>query len=710
MINNKGNDDPTDDQIGSKRENITSNIYINGFNIQVYNVELFPGLNRITFRGVQGGGEVTNSIYIEYHNGPVFYDLVAQLDGSKFTIEEAGTTVVHSTASAGRQSADISITGFAPNAQQVTVDVNGSSKTYSVNSSNSYQFAASPITLQKGKNLVTIKVKNANQTVETTREVAFYNGEVTFYDVNLNGITGTGTTINSSEPLEYSPNLLVSDGKRGATTVTGKIIVPNYLVDNPPADGILDPHPVPTLPIDIRYTINGNGDNFAQPAGQNATPVGTYTGQEAFFIYEFNAAVGAHNLVFDKNYTIRLTAENTKKAMTGQSPSQEGTGLLSFMLQDADKRFIDKINYLSGYRSGNGEALTGTTLEGANLYSVPFAMEVLVGNPNLASTAELVEVTDIKNVTNASAPSSYEYDEETNIENVSSTLANQFVNVNGKVYKREILIFKKLPFEGTQTITLNVGGTTGSNKQVKFTMLFGPYVSYTSAFDNMTVYDDTNKVKADRVADAITTALSDFKGVINNINNTSEIHYDFDSTSGQAQTVFFYVNNTPIRLQKQTTAGPITNFMILNTLAERTKAFEALFSGENEIKFIFQGSKNSYEKTIKLYLIPTNMPVIPTEGTTIYPYSTKYDEPLPNDPSFVNRGGIYSTNEANMNVFGTFDFIDFDAAGATDAAIVANIQTKIDQMKDTANFGLTPPTQYILKVESSTLPNQFLGI
>ncbi len=136
IINNKGNDDPADDQIGSKRENITSNIYINGFNIQVYNVELFPGLNQITFKGIQGGGEVTNSIYIEYHNGPVFYDLVAQLDGNKFNIEETGTTVVHSTASAGRQSADISITGFAPNAQQVTVDVNGSSKTYSVNSSN----------------------------------------------------------------------------------------------------------------------------------------------------------------------------------------------------------------------------------------------------------------------------------------------------------------------------------------------------------------------------------------------------------------------------------------------------------------------------------------------------------------------------------------------------------------------------------------------
>jgi hypothetical protein len=695
VINNKGNDDPADDQLGSKRENITSNIYINGFNIQVYNVELFPGLNRITFRGIQGGGEVTNSIYIEYHNGPVFYDLVAQLDGNKFNIEEAGTTVVHSTASAGRQSADISLTGFAPNAQQVTVVVNGSSKTYSVNSSNSYQFAASPITLQKGKNLVTIKVQNANQTVETTREVAFYNGEVTFYDVNLNGINGTGTAINSSEPLEYNPNLLVTN--TNSTQVKGKIIVPNFLKDDSvPPDGTLEPHPNPTQNIPVKYTITGGGvTQPATPISQVATPVGTYTGNEAFFIYEFTAPIGtAYSLAFDKSYNIQFTAKNARKTALGQ-PDDEGTGLMGFSLQNASARFIDTISYLSGYRSGNGEALTGTPLEGANLYSVPFAMEVLVGNPVLSDVSDLVTVTDIKNVSNASA-TGFDYTAAGgNIQNMSSSLVNKFVNVNGKIYKREILVFKKLPFEGTQTITLNVGGTTGVTKQVKFTMLFGPYVSYTSAFDNMTVYDDTNKLKTERIADAITTTLSDFKGILNNINNTSEIRYDFDSATNAAQTVFFYVNNTPIKLQQD---GSATNFKILTT--EREKAFDALFSGENEIKFLFQGSKNSYEKKIKVYMIPTNLPVIPVEGTTIYPYGINYTEPLPNDPNFVNRGGIYTTNEANMNVFGTFDFIDFIASGQTNADIVNTIQNKINQMKVTTN-GLTTPDKYILKIESS---------
>lgn len=687
----KKNDDPTKEQIGSKRENITSNIYINGFNIQVYNVELFPGLNRITFRGVQGGGEVTNSIYVEYHNGPVFYDLVAQLDGNKFNIEENGTTVVHSPTSAGRPSADISITGFAPNAQQVTVDVNGNSKTYSVNSANNYQFAASPITLQKGKNLVTIKVKNASQVVETTREVAFYNGEVTFYDVNLNGtVTTGGTTVNSSEPLEYNPNLLVTSPT--SATVSGTIIVPNYLKDDD-GNGTLEPHPDPTQQMKYKYTISGGGltaktvELFANPPA-----VGTYTPNDAFFIYTFTAPIGAANaLAFDKNYNIKLTAKNAKKTALAVPDDDEGTGLMSFTLQNAGAQYIDTIKYLSGYQPGNEETLTGTPLEGANLYSVPFAMEVLVGNPDLSSAANLVTVTDIKNVSNASAaPANYEYT------NVSSSLVNKFVNVNGKIYKREILVFKKLPFEGTQTITLNVGtGATAVTKQVKFTMLFGPYVNYTSIFDNMTVYDDTNKLKADRINEVITGALSDFKGIINNINNTSEIRYDFNGTA--AQTIFFYVNNTPIKLQKLAGSTSISNFEIVPT--EKTKAFEALFSGENEIKFVFQGSKNSYEKKIKLYVIPTNLPVIPVEGTTIYPYGSKYTEPFPNDPNFVNRGGIYTTNEANMKVYGTFDFIDFIASGSSNSDIVKSIQDKISQMSTTAE--LTHPSKYILKIESS---------
>lgn len=695
IINNKGNEDPNDDQIGQKRENITSNIYINGMNIQVFNIELFPGLNRITFNGVQGGGgAAVDSIYINYHNSPVFYDLVAQLDGNRFNIDEAGTTVVHSANSAGRNSADISITGFAPNAQSVTIVANNSSKTYNVSSSNNYQFAASPITVQKGKNLITIRVRNANQTIETTREIAFYNGSVTFYDLEL---SETGNPNKAS--LEYNPNYSVTN--IGGVQVSGKIIVPNHLADDN-NDGVLDPHPDPLnlIPIKSAFTLspsntinNTFNSNMPNPSAGNST--------DAFFVYDFSVPLstltGGAALAFNTQYGVKLTAENEKRKAQGL-PYDEGTGVMNFTLRDNNASYIDTINYLPGYKSGVAvEPLTGTTLEGVNLFGLPLAMEVFVSVPNSTSTADMVSVKSIKNVTGIAADSAYLANTgNVNFENVSSSLNQRFVyrEVNGeqRLFKREIIIFKKLPFDGTQTVELSVGsGTSEVTKSVKFTVLFGPFTSYETIFEGMQIEDDTNIPGDERVTNIITNALSDFKGEINNINNTSEIRYDMTGTG--PKTVFFYINNAPFELEPQPGGDP-AKFQL--PAASREAAFGALFNGENTIRFVFQGSKNAYEKTVKIYIIPTNLPVIPVDSAVgIYPYSSLHEQPLPNDPKFPQRGSIYTTTEASMNIFGTFDFIDL---GKT----VDQINQKLSFMSNPANQ-VTTPDKYILKIDGSTL-------
>ncbi|WP_337103569.1 S-layer homology domain-containing protein [Paenibacillus sp. YIM B09110] len=699
IINNRGDNDPSNDQIGSKRENVTSNIYINGFNIQVYNIELFPGLNRITFKGVQGGGEVTNSIYINYHNAPVFYDLVAQLDGNRFTVEENGTTVVHSTNSTGKTSADISLTGFAPNAQSVTVITNNSSKTYNVSSSNNYQFAASPINVQQGKNLVTIRVKNADQTIETTREIAFYNGNVTFYDVNLEETVGTPAVTNKVA-LEYNPNFSAEDP--AAVMVTGKVIVPNFLKDDSvPTDGILEPHPDPNTEIEISSTSTQTGTTTSTFNGSVYTvspslPVGQ--NDDAFFVYEFKTPLSTFTggtPVFDDQYTLKLTAVNEKRRAQSL-PYNEGTGNMSFSLRDGGQEYIEQINYLTGYTKDKPfENLTGSALDGINLFSIPFAMEVLIANPDIAApTAELATVTGVTSITGATDSNYIAAPTVDKFENQSELLTSKFVyrDVNGvsKLFKREVIIFKKLPFEGTQTIQLDVGGV---KKSVTFTMLFGPFTSYQTIFDNMLIYDDTNLLKTDRISKVITAALSDFKGQINNINNTSEIRYDLAANA--AQTVFFYINNTPIRLKADST--DVTKFEIYDA-AEKIKAFDALFSGENEIKFVFQGSKNAYEKKLKVYIVPTNLPVIPVDTALgIFPYASGYDEPLPNDPKFPKSGSIFNTTEASMNIFGTFDFIDLG-----NSTSLSHYTNKISEMNNPLN-GLTAPNNYIFKIEGSSL-------
>ena len=709
IVNDKNTDNPSDDLIGSKRENLTTNIYVNGFTLQVYNVELFTGLNQIVFKGMQGGGEVTGSIYIEYHDGPVFSDLIAQLDGNKFPVEEASTTVVSSAASAGKTAADISITGSAPNAQQVTIEVNGgNSKTYNVSSSNNYQFAASPIRLQKGKNLVTIKVKNATQTIVTNREIAFYNGDVTFYDLNLYDRTdpANATKVTVSEPLEFNPNFTLPTA--GNASVVGTIIVPNHIVtDTSVTPNVQRPNPDPSDPngYQVSYSIkevNGTsytGTTYARPiAGSN------YTGKEAFFIYEFQVDLSSAITLGFKNYVIEFLAENYKKSALTSGTVLEGTGSLGFSLSDSNKHFINAINYLPGYiNRGNdagiptstGEALTGSPLEGVNLYGAPFAMEVLVGNANYGDADGLVEVTKIENISGKEAANAFLTDVK-NIENVSSSLVNKFVTIDGKLYKREIIVFKTLPFEGTQTVTLDVDGVEST---VKFTMLFGPFVNYTSMYDTMIVYDDSLRTYAQRVDHIIKGELSNIDGSFNNMNDISEISYGSQAEidAGKNQTVFFYINNTPIKLVKKGTK--VTDFTIEPSADNVNRAFDALFNGENEIKFVYQGSKNKYEKIIKVFKIPTNVPIIPVNGTTVYPYATSTGtdayKPIPNDSRFTFSGGVYTTNEEYMNVFGTFDFLDFNSA-TSETNAVAQVQSQLNAMTAAEKQG------YILEIKSTS--------
>ncbi|GIQ64015.1 hypothetical protein PACILC2_25830 [Paenibacillus cisolokensis] len=670
IIDNNGTDDPNDDLIGSKRENVTSNIYVNGSTIQIYNLELFPGLNRITFQGMQGGGEVSNSIYIEYRNGPVFYNLSAELDGNRFEMSENSTTVVHSQPSRGRANADITISGNAPNAQSVTIIVNGSSKTYSVNSTNNFSFVAAPINVRKGKNLVTIKISNASQTIETTREVVFYNGSVTFYDVNINDPGG------ATEALEYNPNLIVTDINN--LTITGKVIVPNSYHPEAANPNTNVPHPDPTQPLPIKYTLK-QGAATVENSTVNGAVSGTYKESDPFFIFEYTIPLTGSLLQFNKAYNLQLLAENEVNKRLGVSPTEEGTDELYFSLRDANTPYVYQVNYLPGYKPTSYESLSGTKLEGANIYGLPLGMEILIGNPGAGGhTVDLTKVTSQSGQVATLTAADYE------IKPLSQQLVTRTVDGVARTFQRIVIELKKLPFEGTQTIEYDLNGTTG---QVTFNMLFGPFVKYDGVFDGMVIDDDTTS--STRLQDIIDTKLKKFKGQLLNINNTNEIRYEPDTANNKPQTIFFYINNLPVKIVPVSGSPNDTNFVLDNSY--RQQALDALFAGENEIRFVFQGSKNFYEKTIKINLVPTNLPVIPVAGTSgVFPYSSNLDEPLPNDPNFPLSGSVYTTTKPDMNIYGTFDFIDLGTSyAAVDSRLGAG--ASID------------PAKYILKITGSTL-------
>ncbi|SDX27885.1 S-layer homology domain-containing protein [Paenibacillus sp. CF384] len=701
--------DPTDEtKTGSTRENLTSNISVNGFSLQVFNIQLFPGLNKITFKGTQGGGEVANSIYVEYRNGPMLYDLTASLDGNNFPIVENGTTVVQSTTSRGRSSADISITGKAPNAQQVTIIVNGSSKTYSVNSANNDSFAAAPITLQKGKNQVTIRIKNGTQVIETSRDLAFYNGSVTFYDVNVNEFASAApATILQSGALEYSPNFVIDTANN--LSLTGKVIVPNSVYAEPvgtPPVMVDKPHPDPTVPLaslkaQIKKVTDATFTNLTIPLA-NIVPVGTPSITDKFFVFQYTISLGAASgYSLDTLYNVKLTARNEENAHLNVTPTEQSTDALYFSLRDKNKPFISQINYLTGYKPTNYQGIEGTPLEGKNIYGLPVGIEVLVGNPSGTNNLLVTKISDLyghnstpvlKAVPAAGgslASNEYAIREE--------SLVTRTVNGTAQTFKRFVLEFYRMPYEGTQTITVQVGGASGDSKSSKFTLLYGPYANFNTIFDGMTVKDDSTLSTADRVAQIITSKLGNFQGSLQNINNTSEIRYD--NSSGSPRTVYFYINNVSFPLKAVGT--DVTQFALDPTDATvYTKALNALFNGENVIKFVFQSSKSYYEKVIKVNKVPTNLPVIPAQTTGVFPFTFEdaitNPKPILNDPNFKKIGSIYNTTEPFMNVFGTFDFIDLGDSTAT-------INSKMTSLLTPDGTGHVPASDYILKITGASL-------
>ncbi|MBM7566496.1 S-layer homology domain-containing protein [Paenibacillus sacheonensis] len=694
--------DPTNpDKLGSVRENLTSNVSVSGFNLQIFNIQLFPGLNKITFKGTQGGGEVTNSIFVEYRNGPMLYDLTANLDGNNFPIVENGTTVVQSNTSRGRDSADISITGKAPNAQQVTIVVNGASKTYSVNSSNQNSFAAAPITLQKGKNLVTIRIKNGTQVIETSRDIAFYNGSVTFYDVNINELSAA-TTLQSAA-LEYNPNFVIDPAN--ALKLTGKVIVPNsQYVNAGDTTNTIKPHPDPTQ---VLNTLTASYKKAADPAFanltvSNVTIVGPYSPTDKFFIYSYEISLPS-GLSLDALYNVKLMGRNEENAHLNLTPTEQGTDALYFSLRDKTKPFISQINYLPSYKPNNYQGIEGVSLDGKNIYGLPVGIEVLVGNPK-NSTADDVTVTSIADSyghtpvtpTLVTAPpiggtlpsGQYAVREKSQV--------TRTVNGTAQSFTRVVLEFYKLPFEGTQSITVQVGGAGGNSSSAKFTMLYGPYVSFNTIFDGMTVNDDSTKSPTDRVSEIIHTKLGDFQGVLQNINNTSEINYN--TSNNKPRTIFFYINNVAFPLKPVGT--DVTQFVLDPTGYANvyTDALNALFNGENTIKFVFQSSKSYYEKVVKVNKVPTNLPIIPADSTGVYPFTftdaISDPKPILNDPKFVKNGGLYNTTEPFMNIFGTFDFIDL---GKTEPEVIAKMASLLPAS------GHRPADDYIFKITGASL-------
>ncbi|MEF2244034.1 S-layer homology domain-containing protein [Paenibacillus sp. IITD108] len=635
-----------DDKELNKTEEITTGIQTTGDNrITVSGLILFPGLNKITFTGISGAARVEESIYIEYRDSPMLYDLKVNFENREHELFEDSVTMLYTTQTNTVNQGTIVISGKAPNAQKVTVIINGRSFDFNVSTASSEnRFSTSQLTIDPGINTITFKVHNGSQVTETTRQVAFYNGAVTFYDMKL------FNTANPSQTTSLTPNLNFQAPSVGAghISLSGTAIVPLplYRLFDPanPGDTVTLNKTALSRLISLQLQ---KGSGAITNVSLSSTNIISYTTDNPDFS-TVTFEVELPQLEFDANYNLRIKAPN--KTVYSLS------NLYNFTVRNNTKAYIHEINYLSGYDKSMSESrvkgLQGQSIPsgGVDVYSMPMAVEVLVGNHT--SLSNLNDIFKLNTGIN--------FSQLTFNEVVYRKIDNQQVP-----FLRVFIEVSKLPKSGTNSITFEfkeTGKATLDKKTIIAKLLYGPFVKFDKIVNGMTE-------SYDAVFDSIPsllTKLGQFKGQLFNVANEDDIWYE-DTTSGgvtKRQTVFMYINNVEIPLQvaaNQTGTTIKTKFEPKpGTSSNPVPDLGAIINkaGENTLKFVYRNNTDLYESTMKFTIVPKNLPVVPAPDTEgVYPYSTS-GQRNPSDPKFTSNGSVYTTKEAEFNVFGTFDFID----------------------------------------------------
>lgn len=643
---------------GVKTQEITTGISTStGDNsLVISNLTLFPGLNKITLKGIAGASSVSESIYIEYRNSPMLYDLKVTFENKDYAVPVDMPTMLYSTAPIVQKTGEIVISGKAPNAQKVSIDINGRTYDFNVSaSSTDSRFSTSLLSIQKGMNKVVLKVHNNGQVVETTREIAFYNGEVTFYDLKMKDSAATPQVVAIEPNLNFSTTSVAT----GVNKISGKVILPLPLSDlaDHDNDGNLA-EAVPNTSASIQSALEKMLKLEVKRQGQTVAS-STYAdaGSISFLPDPVDAATkfltvsytfSLPQLAFDETNQFRLIAPNGTAFQNGDWNT--------FVIRNSSLAYIHDINYLSGYDPGMStpdvnksrlQGLQGTDIpsDGINVYSMPMGVEVLVGN--YGSLANVY--TNLLKI-NSKLQADGDFKQIDLTEIVYRTINNQSVP-----FLRLFIEINKLPSAGTNNITFQLNATNGSAeiKTIIAKLLYGPYVKFDTLVEGMKIdFDTVNETNVDLLKE-----LGNLQGQLFNVASESEIEYKDVGTTKQS--VFLYINNVEISLEQNGTS---------KSKFKPTMTTEAIYNiinkaGDNTIKFVFRTAKNNYENTFKFSVFPMNLPVIPAPKTDgVYPYSAHRTVPLATDPNFVKNGTVFTTKEARLNVYGTFDFVDLGDA------------------------------------------------
>jgi len=186
------------------------------------NLTLFPGFNRITFRGMEGNFERSEIFYVLYDQVPYIQNLVVYGSGSTPIQLNEGTNAVVDTKI-------VALQGQVQNATVVGVSLNGGPETNATVLENG-TFVLPSLSLKGGRNELTIRVANNSDSIQVKRVIYFEDTieNDPFVKVDMTFAGATYDNVHETIPI-------VSNGTKGAPSdvyLRVEILLPIDAVDN----------------------------------------------------------------------------------------------------------------------------------------------------------------------------------------------------------------------------------------------------------------------------------------------------------------------------------------------------------------------------------------------------------------------------------------------------------------------------------------------
>lgn len=633
-----------------------------GARITVANIELFDGDNTVTFYGKQGTSEVVNTYEITYISTPLLYNLQLTGGGKKLPINPNDNTIVTRDFSTGNY---FTIEGNAPNVTQVIIRNGSESVSTSVSPDADAYFIVGRVKLNRGLNKLTFLLKNENQTVEVKRNLVYFDGTGTFYDVQMQEGTSPDKYLLADNPTIKTSSDAAT--RKANTKFSGYVIIQKEprLTSFDPAN----PGTTQIVKVDMVNTVKKVTESI--PNANISSKFESQTGAYAIYSFEYTGTGLTTTTMFgnDERINTKLSAfspvetyksdsSNPTPAAVYNDPTDDEFG---YLYQDKNAPYISKLEYK--FESGN---VYNDLKDGTILNEKPFNIKMNV--PNGANTAG-IKVESVNSYGNKSV-----------------VIPSKITSVAGG-YELKI---DSLPFDGTQTLTIYYDANT--YQSVKINAAAGPVLKMDGVYDGLIYKYDPNQSNSGSgyaIRESGTTKylvkdiLKLFSGRLDNVEVVAS---DFTIGTNGKKPITLKVNNNEVLLVPGTGANTFKMDASQGTLPSGLNAEGKVSSyfhdGQNTVIFKYEKNNLSYEKTLLVTLYSNSVPEIPVANTEIYPYNTTTRKP---DSRFVGKDGVYTTKETKMKITGTFDFVDLGDS-------VSEVNSTIDVLKSN-------PGKYLLVIE-----------